>query len=187
MTAFIKHHINYGDYRCEMKQPQPAEDTDDTLTEHDKRVLNAYCCYFQEPAMDDVSRCLDNLYVRHYLNGTGVLTASGKQWNSKRLQNFRQRLKKRKNAVIDYILHKASPVANSQTARLLDDKKMFGVNVSLSLNIASDDANHIDNISRRKNNLSSDIDYNHKPESNRGRLNAEFNDYRATRYLMAAE
>ncbi len=30
MTAIIKHHIDYGDYRCEMKQPQPAEDTDDT-------------------------------------------------------------------------------------------------------------------------------------------------------------
>ena len=69
----------------------------------------------------------------------------------------------------------------------MDDKEMFDVNVSLPLNIASDDANHIDNISRRKNNLTSDIDYNHKPESNRGRLNPDFNDYRATRYLMAAE
>ena len=56
-----------------------------------------------------------------------------------------------------------------------------------SLNIASGEANLIDNISRRKKNLSVDIDYNHKPESNRARLNADFNDYRATRYLMAAE
>ena len=45
----------------------------------------------------------------------------------------------------------------------------------------------VDNISRRKNNLSADIDYNHKPEQNRNRSNADFNDYRATRYIQVAE
>lgn len=48
MTAFIKHHIDYGDYRCEMKQPQPAEDTDDTLTEHDRRVLDTVLTLFSQ-------------------------------------------------------------------------------------------------------------------------------------------
>ena len=188
MTAIIKHHIDYGDYRCEMKQPQPAEDTDDTLTEHDKRVLDTVLTLFSQYHEEyQCSRREDNRMFGISLTLADVPTASGKQWNSKRLQNFRQRLKKRKNAVIDYILHQASPAASSHTGRLLDDKKMFGVNVSLSLNIASGDANHIDNISRRKNNLFSDIDYNHKPESNRGRLSADFNDYRATRYLKAAE
>ena len=188
MTAIIKHHIDYGDYRCEMKQPQPTEDTDDTLTEHDKRVLDTVLSVFsQYHEENQCSRRADNEMFSISLTLADVPTASGKQWNSKRLQNFRQPMVKRKNAVIDYILHQASPAASSQTARLMDDKEMFDVNVSLPLNIASDDANHIDNISRRKNNLSGDIDYNHRPESNRGRLNADFNDYRATRYLMAAE
>ena len=48
MTANIKNHIDYGDYRCEMKQPQPAEDTDDTLTEHDRRVLDTVLTLFSQ-------------------------------------------------------------------------------------------------------------------------------------------
>ena len=187
MTAIIKHHIDYDDYRCEMKQPQPAEDTDDTLTEHDRRVLDTVLTLFSQYHEEyQCSRREDNRMFGISLTLADVPTASGKQWNSKRLQNFRQRMVKRKNAVIDYILYQASPAASSHTARLMDDKEMFDVNVSLPLNIASDDANHIDNISRRKNYLSSDIDYNHKPESNRGRLNADLNDYRATIYQTAA-
>ena len=150
MTAIIKNHIDYGEFHCEMKRLQPAEDTDGTLSEHDKRVLNTYCRYCQAPVLDDVSLCLDNLYVRHYLNGTGVLTASGKQSNSKRLQNFHQRMVQRKNAVIDYILHQAPPAASSQNARLMDDKEISDVNVSLPLNIMSGDANHIDYIGHHK-------------------------------------
>ena len=188
MTAIIKHHIDYGDYRCGMKQPQPAEDTNDTLTEHDKRVLDTVLSVFSQYHEEyQCSRRADNEMFGISLTLADVPTSSGKQWNSKRLQNFRQRMVKRKNAVIDYILHQSSPAAISQTARLMDDKEVFDVNVSLRLNIASGEAYLIDNISRRKKNLSVDIDYNHKPESNRGRLNADFNDYRATRYLMAAE
>ena len=118
MTAIIKHHIDYGNYRCEMKQPQPAEDTDDTLTEHDKRVLDTVLSVFsQYHEENQCSRREDNRMFYVSLTLADVPTSSGKQWNSKRLQNFRQRLKKRKNAVIDYILHQASPAASSQTAR----------------------------------------------------------------------
>ena len=106
MPAIIKHHIDYGDYRCEMKQPQPTEDTDDTLTEHDKRVLDTVLALFSQYHEEyQCSRREDNRMFYVSLTLADVPTASGKQWNSKRLQNFRQRLKKRKNAVIDYILH----------------------------------------------------------------------------------
>ena len=147
-------------------------------------VLTLFSQYHEEY---QCRRRKDNEMFGINLTLADVPIASGKQRNSRRLKNFRQRLKKRKNAVIDYILHQASPAASSRTARLMGDKEMFDVNVSLPLKIASGDAYHIDDISRRKNNLSSDIDYNHKTERNRGRLNSEFNDYRATRYLMAAE
>ncbi len=211
MTAIIKHHVDYQASRCEQSKhidrkidgtdrpdksikPIPyreviSDSKSLSLSQHDKTVLDAAMTLFTDcdyVGGESQSRRDTNIWLRIFLNESGVLTAKSQQWSSKHLQNFRHRLSHRREAVADYLESQTS-VGSPHTARMMDEAKMFDVNVSHRLDIASSEANHIDNISRRKNNLTSDIDYNHKPESNRGRLNADFNDYRATKYLMASE
>ncbi len=211
MTAIIKHHVDYQACRCAQSKhiDRKIDGTDRpdksikttiyrevisdskslSLSQHDKTVLDAAMTLFidYEGIGDErESRRDTNYWLRFFLNENGVLTAKSQQWSTKHLQNFRHRLSHRREAVADYLESQTS-VGSSHTARMMDDAEMFGVNVSHRLDIASNEANHIDNISRRKNNLSTDVDYNYKPDSNRGRFNAEFIDYRATRYLIAAE
>lgn len=211
MAAIIKHHVDYQACRCEQSKhiDRKIDGTDRpdksmkpityrevisdskslSLSQHDKTVLDAAMTLFTDcdyVGGESQSRRDTNNWLRIFLNESGVLTAKSQQWSTKHLQNFRHRLSHRREAVADYLESQTS-VGSSHTARMMDDSEMFDVNVSHRLDIASCEANHIDNISRRKNNLSTDVDYNHKPDSNRGRFNAEFIDYRATRYLIAAE
>ena len=191
MTAFIKHHIDYEDYHCELNHQREVDaDANAPVSAHDKQVLEAGLAFFTEFFWaTDCSLEATRTQLIDYLNHIGVKTASGKQWSEKHLANFRYKMKKHQATVSGmYPVDTANEPEPETVSQVLARSSQW-VNEANGKAVAGKAGlpAAVDNITRRKNNLPADIDYNHKPESNRGRLNAEFNDYRATRYLMAAE
>ena len=80
MTAIIKHHIDYKDYRCELNHQREASNANEPVSDHDKRVLEAGLSFFTSFWATTVVRSYTNQLI-DYLNHIGVRTASGKQWN----------------------------------------------------------------------------------------------------------
>ena len=187
MTAIIKHHIDYEDYHCELNHQREASNANEPVSDHDKRVLEAGLSFFTEFFWaTDCSLEATRTQLIDYLNHIGVRTASGKQWNEKHLKNFRYKMKKHKATINEmYPVDTADEPQPLSVSEVLARSSQW-VSEANGKAVAGKPA-AVDNISRRKNNLSADIDYNHKPEQNRNRSNADFNDYRATRYIQVAE
>ena len=188
MTAIIKHHIDYEEYHCELNHQREIDaDTDTPVSSHDKQVLEAGLAFFTEFFWaTECSLEGTRTQLIDYLNHIGVKTASGKQWSEKHLANFRYKMKKHQATIsemypVDTAIEPQPRTVSeafaraSQSASEANGKAVAGKPAAL------------DNISRRKNNLPADIDYNHKPEANRNRMLTDFNDYRSTRYLQVVE
>ena len=188
MTAIIKHHIDYEDYHCELNHQREIDaDADAPVSSHDKQVLEAGLAFFTEFFWaTDCSLEATRTQLIDYLNHIGVKTASGKQWSEKHLANFRYKMKKHQATINEmYPVDTADEPQPLSVSEVLARSSQW-VSEANGKAVAGKPA-AVDNITRRKNNLSADIDYNHKPETNRNRILADFNDYRATRYLQVAE
>ena len=162
-------------------------DADAPVSPHDKQVLEAGLAFFTEFFWaTECSLEGTRTQLIDYLNHIGVKTASGKQWSEKHLANFRYKMKKHQATVSEmYPVDTAIEPQPRSVSEAFARASQWASEVNGKAVAGKPAA--VDNISRRKNNLPADIDYNHKPSANRNRMLADFNDYRATRYIQVVE
>jgi hypothetical protein len=124
----IQSRIDYGNYKCPMKQPNYNYEPEsiDTLTTYEREIIEESIEFLQWWMTQTASELNDNEWLRltdengdlpetdgsreklnkalwQHLNRIGIPTATGLEWNTKNWQNFRFHLFGRENAVFSLL------------------------------------------------------------------------------------